>query len=509
LPGQALNPDDQGQAGAVAIKKTLEPGEQAVFQFVLAWDFPLVQFPNPIAGTQWLKRYKEWFPGDFRAWDIAVEALNGLDALEQALDEWWLKFVEEPAYPDWLKCGALNELYYDIFGGVFWESACMSKAKEFGNREDQHLYFTLEANVYRDCETLDVRHYETRHLLVLFPAIERDILLAWVDFVNADPEGRVPHDAGSPMNDPYFTHGQYANTSAGTPPRHNIWKDLQCMFVQQIHAYWYYTQDDQFLTMAYPAAEKALAYLEKCDVDNNGLPEHGGIDTGYDAFQFQGTSTYVAGLYITALEAMASMSTGMEKPREAARYRDMAATARAWVEEHLWSENGHYLLDSEGPFSQGIQADALNGQRYAETSGLPDAFDRTRIENHLKVVLEYNYRRAGDGKYGAINIVGPDGETVPSHMAMGVWPGGTYFTAATMYHAGKLSRDQELIDGALSMAKSVHDFTFYEDQAAFWFNTPAFWFPDTPPEYRSLQNMRPRAIWELLLEIKDPFSGVA
>ena len=54
-----------------------------------------------------------------------------------------------------------------------------------------------------------------------------------------------------------------------------------------------------------------------------------------------------------------------------------AAQARATAEADLWDESGgYYRLDTGGPFSSALLADALCGQRYGARDGLPDVLDR-------------------------------------------------------------------------------------------------------------------------------------
>jgi non-lysosomal glucosylceramidase len=511
LSNNPLDPRRQGLAGAVALKVGLAPGERRVLSFALAWDFPVVQFKNTTSGTRWAKRYTEWYPrypdpGNFRGWDIARDALLGAEDLEAAVDGWWRKVADEPAYPVWLRQAALNELYYDLFGGVFWENGCLSKQKKFGARPGQHLYFSLEANVYRDAETIDVRHYEARHLRVLFPSIERDVLLGWADLIMDDRLGRTPHDAGSPMNDPWFVYGQYTSVSPGQQPPDMHWKDLPSRFVQQAHAYWKYTGDTGFLGEVYPAAKRTMAYLATFDSNGNDLPESNGLDTSYDALHLYGESTYVSGLYIGALEALSDMAQALDEQEDARHFAERAASARNHAEGLLWiEEKGYYRLDVGGPFSRALMADALNGQRYAEVTGLADVLDRERMVRHLLRVYQQNVLAFEGGRYGALNAVGENGGNILNLMAMGVWPGGSYYTAAVMYRAGKVTGRRELTEAALQIAKAVYQCTYQDDVIAFWFDTPAIWYPRQPTYFRAQQNMRPRAVWELLLEIKDPF----
>jgi hypothetical protein len=62
-----------------------------------------------------------------------------------------------------------------------------------------------------------------------------------------------------------------------------------------------------------------------------------------------------------------------------------------------------------------------------------------------------------------------------------------------------------LAQKACGQAEAVYQTTYQDEKTAFWFNTPAIWYTCRPTFYRSQQNMRPRVVWELLLEIKNPF----
>lgn len=506
LSNRPLDDRRRGLAGAVASRIDVAAGDTGSLDFALAWDFPVVQFRNPRDGTRWAKRYTEWYPHGFRGFDIAADALADPDELEAKIDRWWKPVALGHQYPLWLRRAALNELYYDVFGGSFWENGCLSKPKRFGARRGQHLSAVLETPVYRDFDTLDVRHYQCRQQLVMFPDKERDVLLAWADFIMDEPEGRTPHDAGSPVDDPWFTYGQYTATAPGATPPVINWKDLPSRFVQQCHAYWRYTQDDDFLAEVYPAAARTMHFLMTFDHDGDGIPENEGNDTTYDALGLKGASTFVAGLTIAAFEALAEMAGARQDDDGRRRAKRAAEKARATAEDKLWlGDAGYYRIDTDGPNTRAIMSDALNGQRYAEVYGLPDVLDRRRMASHLRqvhrrAVLPYRHGRAG-----AVNAVTEDGSELDALMARGIWPGGSYFTAALMYRAGKETGDHQLMERALATAEGVAYTTYEDESMAFWFDTPAIWYPQRPTMYRAQQNERPRAVWELLLEIHDPF----
>lgn len=510
LPDRAIDPRRLGLAGAVCVSFSLAPGQQRAATFALAWDFPVVQFRNPVDGTQWRKRYTQWYPGTYQGWAIASDLLEDVTGLERAIDAWWSLVANEPMYPLWLRGAALNELYYDVFGGVFWENGCISKPKVFGARPGQHLYFTLETDVYRDCESMDVRHYEARHLLELFPTIERDVLLGWADMVNADPLGRTPHDAGSPVDDPWFVVSQYSATRPGEPPLAVDWLDLPAKFVQQAHAYWTYTGDNVFGAEVYPALVRTMQHLLSHDLDNDGIPDARGWCTTYDAIEMDGVASYVAALFIGACEAVSDFAAVFDSDAVRQQWSAAAATARATAESVLWDQDeGFYRLDTAGPFGAALLADALCGQRYTSRDGLPDVLDLQRMASHLNQAYRLNVAGVADAQMGAANATYPSGQPIEAVQGMAVWPGGTYFTAALMHVVGQAAGQPDLVANALTTAYGVYRTTYEDDRSAFWFDTPALWIPDDninePVPYRAAAYQRCRAAWELLVALKDPF----
>jgi non-lysosomal glucosylceramidase len=505
LPDRPIDPRRMGLGGAVAVSLELPPGARRAVSFALAWDFPVVQFRSPLRGTRWWKRYTEFYAGPYRAWRVARDALAEQVSIEHAVDGWWRPIAEDATYPRWLRTAALNELYYDLFGGVFWENGCITKPKRFGRRPGQHLYFSLESEVYRDCESFDVRHYEARHLRQLFPTIERDLLLGWADFITADPLGRTPHDAGSPVNDPWFVPGQYSGTCRGQAPTTVDWLDLPAKFVQQAHAYWRSTGDDGFGADVYPAAVKTMTHLLAHDTDGDGIPDARGLCTTYDAFPMHGASIYVAGLTIGACEAMADLAGTFAEAPEQLAWQQAAQRARNTAESVLWVDQpGYYRLDTAGPCASALMSDALCGQRYAAVTGLPDVLDPGRMASHLLLVYERNVCAVDGGRRGAVNATMAPSRQELGFQARAVWPGGTYYTAAVMYQVGQATGNAALVAAALHTAQGVYHTTYEDDDTALWFDTPALWVPGPPLRYRAAAYLRCRAAWELLAAIKDP-----
>ena len=158
-------------------------------------------------------RYTEYYPAkQGQAFAIAKEALLNWDRWLKMVEAWQAPMIQHPACPEWLRQGALNELYYATFGGSFWENGCITEPKKFGNRPGQHLASVMECQEYAFAETFDVRHHASRRNRDLWPQIERDILLVFSDFIMDSPDGSCPHDAGLVAGDPFFDYDGYGRS---------------------------------------------------------------------------------------------------------------------------------------------------------------------------------------------------------------------------------------------------------------------------------------------------------
>ncbi len=495
-------------AAAIAVKVTLNPHERRCIPFVISWDIPVVEFAS---GTQWWRKYTEYFGRDSdNSFDIAVEALKNYKRWEKEIDKWMKPFVENAKYPDWLKCTAFNELYYNQFGGVFYESGLKEgHSQEFmGLHPEDHKHFVMESPIYRSANTLDVRHYSSIVFAKFWPEIERDTLRCYADAIlyykyeKPVPKGLTPHDVGDPTKwDPYFKFDVYRHDIPDLP----YWKDLHPKFIQQCWRYYYLYRDKEFLDYVWPACKATYNFMKTTDTDGDYLPNNFKSDNTYDDWGLWGTSLLCGGLWVGALEAMEQMAV-IQDDSILEEVRNWLKEAKENLDKELWYDKGkYYKIDTGSKFPTAIMSDGLNGQRYCEVYGLADILPEERIKSHLKQVYERCVKPMRDytgddiGDIGAINGLKEDGSLLHTLQSDEVWTGSSYFLAALMYHAG-------LKEEALQTAFGVYYLTYEEEDTAFWFNTPESWRvptmkprPDKPEQYQ-----RPRAVWELLLEIDEP-----
>ena len=497
--------DNSDSAAALSFRIKLKPYEKRIVPIVLSWDYPVVKFGDaPDRNTQWWKKYTQYFGRNANnSFKIAQEALSNYSIWEKQIDEWMEPIINNSKYPDWLKCAAFNELYYNQFGGCFYEGGLKSGHKQeyLGKHTDDSKHFLMESMTYRFCNTFDVRHYSSIIYAKLWPEIEKDTLINWADaimYFNVDHQ--TPHDAGSPNDDPYFKWDAYGTNKLR-------WKDLPSKFIQQCWRYYYLYKDKNFLRYVWPACKATYEYMKTTDTDKDCLPNNKGSDNTYDAWGLYGTSLLCGGLWVGALESMEKMAEIMDDP--------IIEEVRAWLNKakpelhkQLWHEKGgYYKIDTESRYPTAIMADGLNGQRYCEAYGLDDILPKPNIKSHLLQVYKRNvlplhdFTGDGIGKCGAINGIKEDGSLIGSkEQAEEIWVGSTYFLAASMYHAG-------LKDEALKTAFGAYYLTYEQESTAYWFNTPEAWHNKglDPRPVHPEQYQRPRAVWELIFEIDEPF----
>src|SRR5208337_2893441 len=86
-----------------------------------------------------------------------------------------------------------------------------------------------------------------------------------------------------------------------------------------------------------------------------------------------------------------------------------------------------------------------------------------------------------------------------------VWTGVSYAAAANVFHWGKEIDDGAMQATALLIGWGVYYQSWVNERTAYWFSTPEAWRLEDPAIWRALMYPRVRAIWELLMEVHDPY----
>lgn len=492
---------DEQLACAFTVRFTIRPGKTRKIPFILAWDFPITEFAS---GVWYYRRYSDFFGRNGKnVWSIVRTALKHYDTWRDKIIAWQNTILERDDLSNPIKMALFNELYALTNGGTLWSAA--------DERDPKGQFGVLECIDYRWYESLDVRLYGSFALLMLWPALDKAVLVAFARAISTGDNtpriigynqgaairkavGATPHDLGAPNEHPW------EKTNYTSYQDCNLWKDLPSDFVLQVYRDFLFTgaTDYEFLEDCWPAIVDALAYLKKFDEDGDGIPENSGApDQTFDDWKMQGVSAYCGGLWIAALEAAIAIGEVLENnpngnqeltpnPQEKiALYYSWLEQTRLTYQETLWNGQ-YYRLDSESG-SDVVMADQLCGQFYSRLLGLPDVVPEECAISALKTVYESCFIKFKDGKFGAANGVMLDGspENPNATHPLEVWTGINFGLAAFLLQMGMKEEAFKLTDVVIQQ--------IYEN--GLQFRTPeAITAVGT---FRASHYLRPMAIWAI------------
>lgn len=495
-------PSSAGTAigSALCARVHLKPGEVKEVVFALAWDMPLVHFGS---GTGWYRRYTKFLGRDCKAAAKLIKAgLTDYTDWEKAIEKWQKPILEDKKLPGWYKSMLFNETYYLVDGGTLWTAG-----KENDEPTDRDLipepeighFGYLESHDYRMINTYDVHFYASFALARLFPELELSLQR---DFANAifmeQPEqvrfffsgmrgvrkvrGAVPHDLGSPSEDPWQMVNVYNVQDVSR------WKDLNPKFVLQVMRSYSMTRDIRFLKEVWPAVKEAIHFVGRFDRDGDGMIENDGFpDQTYDVWSAKGVSAYSGGLWLACLKAGAAMAERLGEADLAAEYLATFEKGQKVYEDKLWN-GAYYDYDaSSSKHHDSIMAEQLAGHWYALACGLGGIVAPDRAALALKKVYDVNVLGYKDGSLGAMNGMRPDGRLDRTCLQSAeIWTGTTFALAAAMIQAGLIGEGFKTAEGIFNMV--------YQ-QFGLWFQTPEGFSHENVA--RATSYMRPLGIWAI------------
>ncbi|MEG5041434.1 MULTISPECIES: GH116 family glycosyl hydrolase [unclassified Microcoleus] len=449
-------------ACAIAVRFTIRPGKTRKIPFIIAWDLPVTEFAS---GVWYYRRYTDFFGRNGKnAWPIIRTAMKHSDTWRENIEAWQKPILERKDLSDSFKMALFNELYALTDGGTLWSAA--------DERDPKGQFAVLECIDYRWYESLDVRLYGSFALLMLWPDLEKSVVLAFARAISAGDDtpriigwnqasairkavGATPHDLGAPNEHPW------EKTNYTSYQDCNLWKDLPCDFVLQVYRDFLLTggTDCDFLQECWPAIVEALAYLKTFDEDGDGIPENSGApDQTFDDWQMRGISAYCGGLWLAALEAAIAIGEILEDaapeiiPNPQAKialYHSWLLQARPSYQEKLWNGQ-YYRLDSESN-SEVVMADQLCGQFYAKLLGLPDIVPPECAASALETVYDSCFLKFNEGEFGAANGVMLNGspENPNATHPLEVWTGINFGLAAFLVQMGMEEKAFKLTDAVV------------------------------------------------------------
>ncbi|MGE5557280.1 MAG: GH116 family glycosyl hydrolase [Bacillota bacterium] len=445
--------------GWLCIQDKLEPGGSTEFNFGLSWFFPN---HRSVRGTRVGHAYENWFSNSAEVAEYMI--VNRTKLLKESL--LLPETVMASGLPDSFKLSLLDQL------NTLTKSTHFIKNGRIGLQEGHGCC---------SFNTVDVDHYSSYALALLFPELRKKILEMHTEL--AHPEnGKIHH--GLP--------GTVEEVPAGGTDGYSRW-DVCCQYALQVYRDTKWAGDPAALKACWPAVKKAVKLVSELDFYGIGLPYiEGGIT--YDHWDMRGVVGFMAGVYLAALLAVEDMAKVLGDAETERWSRELFEKGRKGFETYLWNGEQYTLFygrrpkgwrpedETRGekrhfeaqrppeefcgtpesccttacgcerpkPYMEikdtGVMTDLLNGNATAAVMGLGAFLDPERVKKQLKLIMDKNYQPENDC---VVNGSYPDEHFLdewPFMQWQTPWTGTEYFYALQLYAAGMVGEGDKVID---------------------------------------------------------------
>ncbi|MHC4250450.1 MAG: GH116 family glycosyl hydrolase, partial [Planctomycetota bacterium] len=222
--------------------------------------------------------------------------------------------------------------------------------------------------------------------------------------------------------------------------------DMNPQFVLLVCRDWLWTGDREYLERMWPHIKRAMANTVELDTDGDGLPDQDTRRNTYDVWNFFGTPSYIASLWLGALLAGARMAEEMGEVGLASEWRGTLEKGRKSFDEKLWNGEFYSLWVDGDRRDECCMTDQIDGEWFTELIGLGHTLPKERIRAALSAVMKHNF----NPEDGLVNATYPPGRKPVIHtyrnlQAMAPWTGIEYPIASMMLDFGMVGEAQEVV----------------------------------------------------------------
>ncbi|MGF1449578.1 MAG: GH116 family glycosyl hydrolase [Opitutales bacterium] len=234
--------------------------------------------------------------------------------------------------------------------------------------------------------TVDVGLYGSIATAALFPELDQQMMRVHQRIQKKN--GEISHAV--PCNFHIFEGTEHVHSRLDLPSQFTI---------MAIRAY-FFSGDRAYLEGIWPAVTQALNYVHReRDKDGDGLPDMEGAMCTYDNFPMYGPSSYVAGLWLSALTYAIEAAKVLGDSESEVAFAEWLQRGERVFEEKLWNGEYYDLYNDvggqiRGDRDAGCLTDQLIGQFTNHQCGLRPllAHSAGRKKKALRAILKRNYR---------------------------------------------------------------------------------------------------------------------
>jgi hypothetical protein len=467
---------------AVSVTFTLKPKEMKKIPVAIVFDFPQQWYAD---GTAFDRKYVKSFQNaDTRAQDMAKLALDKYPewlAKTSTIQNKMLELISKsPSYKGDRK-GALlllrlivNEFHFPLANAAAW----------IVDKDGNDVARFLECFDYPYVNSQDVDWF-SMILLMLFPDVEREICQRFIDSIMEEnlterfyhthasftearqhfiehPEeyegvslthvkaatkikGSVSHDLtaltfGNPMR----------NKSEYTWYNNNYWIDLFPKIALRVLRNVKYTGDMEFLKKNWKSLKFGYEYLEKLDLDKDGIPEGNPdeVKNTFDNIPLFGIDSYSTNGFLAACKAMSKMAEMMKDTIAKKEYDEIfdkafAVYEKLWIDKKVKGRRMQYYATcyepATGKMNTDVWTNQLDGMWYLILMGEEPFIPAEKARAILKTIYINNRNPLGWATART-----QTGKPVESDQGKDVWVASNYVLAQLLDYYDLVKESKEV-----------------------------------------------------------------
>ena len=440
--------------GSLAVKKQLNPNEDDVINFFIAWNFPnrLVDWHlnyeliNDTKSEYWIgNQYNEWFGNSL---DVIKYAKSNLQFLSESTSKFHDAF-----YSSTLPSEILTSISA-TFSTIRTPTCLWIRDGSFYGFEGCEGASTGKSS--GGCCPLNCTHvwnYEFS-LAHLFPTLERT--MRETEFKMQHKLGYLPHRTVIPLYLPQF--GEKPDTG-DIPPA------IDGMFgmILKIYRDYLITGDLEFLKKSWGYIKNLMEFIFKEYYDDSKGTITRAQPNTYDC-SIYGVNTFIGLLNLIALLACEKIALELGHLDWAEKCKKLFTFSKETIDKECW--NGEFYVQKydetkvkEYQYGIGCFSDQLLGQWWAFHLGFGYTFSSDRIKKAIKAIVKYNFKENLEGfkqsprvfaspyESGLLTCSWPNGgrPDVPTLYTDEVWTGLEYEIAALCIYVGDINAGLKII----------------------------------------------------------------
>lgn len=423
--------------GALCSRTVLQPGESKEIRLTVSWHFPNHYGEKDIFVGH---MYDNWYS-------------NALEVNKFMVDNYDIIKNETFSFSDNIYNSSLDDSYIESWAGQ------LTTIKKSSYWTKDNKFAIWEGLGSCGLHTTDITYQGSFPLIAMFSDLQLNQMELGASYQRDD--GRVHHCFKSNM----------CEVDNGF-----LRVDMNPQFILLIYRDYLYTGDKQYLKRMWKHIVLAMNSFDKLDIDNDGLPDADTNENTYDAWQFEGTPSYISSLWIACLASVIKIAEELNEDQYKNEWSEKLDKAKQSFESKLWNGEYYNLWKNNNKTDSCCMTDQIDGEWFLRSIGLDSQLPDDRISQVLDSIFKYNYSEEG----GLINASYPKDSsytlyTYENLQGLCNWTGIEYLISALMIYNGKYIKAEKIVKNIIDRYSRLGRIWNHEECGDHYFRACSSW----------------------------------